>query len=94
MIEIALGQQPDLFEADVYPAAFSEEAMLGLQRHGFPWGPLLALAYEDGLAPREDDAYYQEISGDKRNALKSRLVQLGDEAKTAVRVLNAAKAIV
>ena len=76
LIEIALGQQPDLFEADVYPAAFTEEAVLGLQRHGFPWGPLLALAYADGLAPREDDAYYQDIASDKRETLKSRFAQL------------------
>jgi hypothetical protein len=94
LVEIALGQQPDLFEADVYPSAFTEEAIVGLQRHGFPWGPLLALAYEDGLAPHKDDAYFQEIAGDKRDALKSRFAQLRDEAKIAVRVLNAAKGAV
>ncbi len=93
LVEIALGQQPEIFESDTYPAAFNEQAVLGLQRHGFPWGPLLHLAYEDGLSPTEQDRYYQQIAGDKREDLKQELAHLRDKARQAVSVLNAARPV-
>jgi hypothetical protein len=88
LVEIALGQQADMFENDTWPAAFNEQAVLGLQRHGFPWGPLLKLAYEDGLSPTEQDMYYQQIAGYKRESLKEEFAHLRDRARRAVPVLN------
>ena len=93
MVEIALAQQLEIFDAGSYPAAFDEQAVIGLQRHGFPWGPLLKLAYEPGLSPKAEDPYYQQIAGDKREALKARLGQLKDEAKKAVQALSAAHSL-
>jgi hypothetical protein len=92
LVEIALGQQPEMFESETYPSAFNEEAVLGLQRHGFPWSALLKLAYDDGLSPSEQDVYYQQIAGYKRESLKAEFAHLRDETKIAVRALNVAHA--
>lgn len=91
LVEIALGQQPGLFDRKAYPAAFSTEAVRGLQRHGFPWGPLLALAFEDGVCPRETDPYYQTVANDKRETLRAKFTQLQGEARGLVQVLKQAQ---
>lgn len=91
MVEIALGRSPELFETDVYPSAFNEQAVLGLRRHGFPWAPLLRLAYEPGLRPQEESDYYTKIAGDKRDSLKGRFNQLTQEAQRIILRLNEAQ---
>lgn len=91
MVEIALGRSPEIFEAEIYPSAFTETAVLGLQRHGFPWKPLLVLAREPGLKPEESDPYFQKIASDKRDSLKGRFNQLVHEARNLVQFLNEAR---
>ena len=91
LVEIALGQNPDMFESTSFPSAFNEQAILGLQRHGFPWGPLLKLAYEEGLFPQSEDPFWEKIKDSSRDSLKGRLFQLTEEAKKGVSVLSAAK---
>ena len=93
LVEIALGQQPEIFESDTYPAAFNEQAVLGLQRHGFPWGPLLKLTDEDCPSPTGQDAYYQQIADYKREDLKKEFARLRDKARGAVSALNAARPV-
>jgi SNF2 family DNA or RNA helicase len=88
LVELALGQQPELVEKETYPSAFNEQAILGLQRHGYPWGALLRLAYEQGLSPHEVDPFFQQIKESARDSLKGRLFQLSEEAKKGVRLLN------
>ena len=88
LVEIALGMKPDMFEAESYPASFSEQAVLGLQRHRAPWAALLQKAYEPGLAPVESDPYFQQIADDSRESLKGRMMQLTQEARKAVQVLS------
>jgi superfamily II DNA or RNA helicase len=90
-VEIALGKQPNLFEDEAYPAAFNEQAVLGLARHRFPWAPLVQLAFQKGLAPSESDPYYQDIANSPRDSLRGRFAQLQKEAQEAVKALNAAK---
>jgi len=91
LVEIALGQQRSLFDADVYPASFSEQAVTGLQRHGAPWRALLQLAFERGVCPKEDDPYYAQIKNENRDSLKARFGQLKNEARQAVERLNTAR---
>lgn len=91
LVEIALGQQPEMFGGEVYPAAFATEAVIGLQRHGFPWGALLQLAYDTSLSPRSTDAFYEEMRNASRDSLKSRFAPLRDEAKRIVQSLKAAR---
>ena len=91
LVELALGQSPILLDGDVYPAEFNEQAVLALQRHGFPWGPLLKLAFTPGLTPDADDPYFTQIAGEKREALKGRMNQLKDVAKKAVVELSTAR---
>lgn len=91
LVELALGQQPELLEKEIYPTAFNERAIQGLQRHGYPWGPLLQLAYEDHLLPQVEDPYFQQIKGSSRDSLKGRFIQLAEEAKKNVKSLSAAK---
>lgn len=91
LIEVALGQQPELIDREIYPTGFSEQAIIKLNRYGYPWGPLLALAYEQGLYPQENDPYYQQIKDTKRESLKGKFVQLREEAIKCVKKLYAAK---
>lgn len=88
MVEVALGRQPEMFDTETYPSSFTEAAVRGLQRHGFPWRPLLALAWEDGLKPTEDDPYFQRIASDKRESLKGRHSQLAQDARKVVQELS------
>lgn len=90
LVELALGQQPELLQTETYPSAFNEQAILGLQRRGFPWGALLKLAHEPGLTPRMEDPFFQQIKSSSRDSLKGRLFQLSEEAKKSVRILSAA----
>jgi SNF2 family DNA or RNA helicase len=88
-VELALGLSPDFFD-ETYPTAFNDQAVCGLQRHGYPWGALLKLAFELGLAPRQEDAYFARIADEKRDALKGRFAQLKEEARKIVGPLQAA----
>ena len=90
LVEIALGQQRTLFDADVYPASFSEQAVKGLQRHGAPWRTLVHLAFEGGLHPEADDAFYLQIKSDSRESLQARFAQLTNEARQTAQRLNTA----
>ncbi len=90
LVEIALGQNPNWIDGDVYPSEFNEQAVLGLQRYGFPWAPLLKLAYQLGLAPDPGDDFFAKIAGEKREALVGRLSQLKGEARELVKALSAA----
>jgi hypothetical protein len=92
MLDITLNSQKSREQLqETYPAAFSTEAVRGLQRHGFPWGPL-ALAFEEGLSPRETDPYYQSVANDKRETLRAKFTQLRGEARGLVQVLTQAQA--
>ena len=90
LVELALGQSPALFDGDVYPSEFNEQAVLGLQRHGYPWGALLKLAYQPGLIPHSEDGFYVKIANEKRESLLGRLNQLKGEARELVKMLSAA----
>jgi len=90
LVELALGQSLNLLDDVVYPSEFNEQAVSGLQRHGFPWGALLKLAFTPGLAPNADDPYFRQITGEKRESLLGRFMQLREEAKKAVASLQAA----
>jgi hypothetical protein len=91
LIELALGQQLGLFDTENYPSAFNELAIKGLQRHGYPWGALLKLAYESELSISEEDEYYQQIQGSNRESLKGKFSQLIEEAKRLVKSLSASQ---
>ncbi|OQA41924.1 MAG: hypothetical protein BWY52_02410 [Chloroflexi bacterium ADurb.Bin325] len=91
LVEIALGQSPNWIDGDVYPSAFNEQAVLGLQRHGFPWSALLKLAYTPELIPDIEDPFSKQIAGEKREALTGRLNQLKGEARELVKTLKAAE---
>ena len=90
-VEIALGQNPDLFDSQVYPTEFDEHAIRGLQRHGYPWGALLSLAYGPGLEPDPEDIFFQKIRNDTRESLLGRYAQLTGEARRTVQRLSHAK---
>jgi len=36
MVGLAIGQRPELFDDEVYPTTFSEDAVRGLARKGYP----------------------------------------------------------
>jgi SNF2 family DNA or RNA helicase len=94
MVEIALGKSPEMFESEIYPPSFTEAAVLGLQRHGYPWKPLLVLSIEPGLKPEESDPYFQGIASDNRESLKGRFNQLAQEARRLVQSLSDAQKVI
>jgi hypothetical protein len=91
LIEIALGQQPEMFGVDVYPVAFASGAITGLQRHGFPWGALLQLAYDTTLSPSSADPFYEEIRNASRDSLMARFNRLKDDAKAILQGIKSAR---
>lgn len=88
LVEIALGVQSDMFETETYPTAFNEQAVLGLQRRGYPWGALLQLAFDSGLTPNEEDPYFQKINNENKASLKARFAELAKEARRMIPLLS------
>jgi len=80
LVELALGQQPDLFGQEAYPAAFDESAVVGLKRHGYPWGTLLKLVRSRIQAPRPTDPFFVEIQGEAAEWLRRRFGTLEQRA--------------
>ena len=88
LVELALGQSRHMFDEVIYPSEFNEQAVLGLQRRGFPWGALLKLAYQPGLVPHPEDDFFLKIAGERRESLIGRLKQLTGEARELVQALS------
>jgi hypothetical protein len=65
LVQVALGRSATLWESGEYPTAFSQTAITSLQRHGFPWGALLKLAFEEDLIIDESDPFFQQIQTSK-----------------------------
>ena len=87
LMELAMGQQPDLFQQEALPVAFTEEAVTGLKRHGYPFAPLLRLVNVDGLRPSPTDPFYTTVQGKSREALRGRFKALRDGAGRLVSLL-------
>jgi hypothetical protein len=79
-----LGKQPTLFDSHQYPSAFDEQAIKSLQRHSYPWGTLLVLAYEPSLHLDTQDSFFLVIQGKSRGSLEGHFTQLEEEAKQVV----------
>jgi SNF2 family DNA or RNA helicase len=93
IVEIALGRQPEILETMVYPAAFTSEAVQGLQRHNYPWSGLVKLAFSPGLSPSESDEFFTRIRTSSRESLKSQFAKLTEIAKSCLWSLKKAKDI-
>jgi superfamily II DNA or RNA helicase len=89
MVELALGQQPEMFGDKAYPVAFDRQAVIGLKRHGYPWTSLLGYAHSHIQAPRPTDAFFVEIQGDPPVRLKRRLAALRNRARHLVQEIAA-----
>ena len=87
LLELAMGQQPQLFAEEALPVAFTEEAVTGLRRHSYPFAPLLRLVNVDGLRPSPTDSFYAAVQGKSREALRGRFRALRDEASRLVGLL-------
>ncbi len=87
LLELAMGQQPQLFAEEALPVAFTEEAVTGLRRHGYPFAPLLRLVNVDGLRPSPTDSFYAAVQGKSREALRGRFRALWDKASRLVGLL-------
>lgn len=81
LIELALGQQPDLWGEESYPRAFDRAAILGLRRHGYPWTALLRLAQGEIEPPSPTDPFFLEIQGETREQLRARWERLRQQAE-------------
>lgn len=80
LVEIALGQQPELFSKESFPSTFDEQAIVGLRRHRSPWTWMQMIGFQQGLRPSQNDPYWNEISSLSVDRLKERLQALTSEA--------------
>jgi hypothetical protein len=87
LVELAMGQQPEMFEQEALPTAFTEEAVTGLKRHDYPFAPLLRLVNVEGMRPSPTDPFYTEVQGQAREALKRQFIALRDKAAHLVGLL-------
>ena len=84
LIEIALGRSQDLFSDELYPHLFNENAMLGLRRYGYPWAPLLKLAYLGDIKLEESGSFFQQIANRRRESLRGLFIARIKEAEKIV----------
>lgn len=87
LVEIALGQKPDLFSQNRYPSSFSEMAVQGLGRHNYPFGPALKLVSVGDLHPRPTDPFYLEVQNEPSDRLQQRLTDIRRALERQVREL-------
>ncbi|MCL4299796.1 MAG: DEAD/DEAH box helicase family protein [Anaerolineae bacterium] len=87
LIELAMGQQPDLFAQEVLPMAFTEAAITGLKRHKYPFAPLLKLVPIADLRPSPTDPFYVSIQGQSKEALKRQFQVQQERAAHLVKLL-------
>ncbi len=90
LVELAMAQQTEMFEEQALPTAFTEQAILGLKRHGYPFAPLLTLVPLDGTRPSPTDAWYVHIQGRSRESLQGHFSALEHQAKDLVERLHEA----
>lgn len=89
LVELALGQQPDLFGEETYPSAFEEAAVIGLKRHGYPWAPLLKIAHSHIRQPRPTDPFFVQIQNKPLNRLRRQFVTLTQRAERLLQEIAA-----
>ena len=87
LTELAMGQQLELFAEEALPVAFTEEAVTGLKRHGYPFAPLFRLVNVDGLRPSPTDRFYTTVQAKSREALRGRFQALREKAGRLVGLL-------
>jgi hypothetical protein len=89
LVEIALGQQRSLFEAETYPTGFNHEAVTGLQRHGNVWKWLIVMAGKNGKSqlprPEAHDPFFEQARAQKPEQLKMLFGQLTEEGRPLVK---------
>ncbi len=88
MLEVAMGQKPEMFDNESYPMELNQQAIQSLARHHFPWAALVRLAGEPDIAIPENDEYFRQASRDTRETLKGKFAQLTQEARKAVLILG------
>lgn len=81
LIEIALGQERELFEEVTYPASFDENAIRGLRYREMPWPAILKIGYEPGMRPVDSDPYWSEVKNLNRDKLRERFQTLSAQAR-------------
>ena len=84
LVELALAQQPDLFDQGTYPAAFDMAAVLGLRRHGYPWTALVRIAKTHLRSPRPTDPFFVSIQDEPADRLRQRFKRLQQQATRLV----------
>jgi len=92
LVEISLGRSPELFEDQVYPTEFTAATVKRLQRHRYPWAPLVSFGFSEDLVPVEDDPFLEELRGLSGALLKLKFRELqesGDSLLEDVRSLDA-----
>lgn len=88
MLEVAMGQKPEMFDSESYPMELNQQAIRGLARHRFPWAALVRLAGEPEIAIPENHEYFRQATRDTRESLKGKFDQLTQQARKAIEILG------
>ncbi len=91
LVELAMAQQTGMFRDEAMPAAFTEDAVDNLKRHGYPFAPLLGLVSAEGLRPTPDDPFYERIADQPEETLRGHLLALRQRAEKLVASLAEAR---
>ena len=81
LVELAMGQLPDMFENQALPLAFNTVAITGLRRHGYPFAPLLRLVNVEDLSPSPTDPFFGKVQGKPRETLRRQFTAIENQAR-------------
>jgi len=84
LIELAMGQQVELFSQEVLPMAFNQTAITSLKRHKYPFAPLLKLVDTSDLRLTPTDPFYTDIQGRSKESLRQQWSARRDRAAQLV----------
>ena len=87
LVELAMGQRPELFGSQALPTAFTEQAVIGLRRHRYPFAGLLTLVSPEGLRPSPTDPFYLEVQGQSLEQLRGRFGSIRSQVERLLKQL-------
>lgn len=90
-LDVALSLQPG-GEESAEASLFTEQAVINLMRHRFPFTALIALVTVAGIELSPADAYWEEVKNLKPEALRRKFEELKRRAKELVTELQAVAA--
>ena len=88
-LNAALSLQPGVDESKEAASLFTDETIINLRQHGFPFTALIAQVTVAGIEPSPADAYWEEVKNLKPESLRRRFEEVKRRARELVLELHA-----